>query len=123
MTLYMVELMVADVARSISWYRDVCGGVVELTDGPNGFTLLKLDGGRVALKQGTPPEVGGVRFHFLVADLNAELTRLAELGVHPESDLKTSTEGYRRAVIRDPDSYAISLFEWVTTSPPVPSHP
>jgi catechol 2,3-dioxygenase-like lactoylglutathione lyase family enzyme len=70
---------------------------------------------RLALKRGTPPATGGVRLHFLVADLTAELSRLAALGIHPESDLKTSPEGYRRAAFRDPDGYAVTLFEWVTS--------
>lgn len=123
MTLHMVELTVADVARSAAWYRDVCGLTVELADEPNGFTLLAACGDagtRLALKQGTPPNTGGVRLHFLVADLTADLARLTALGIHPESALKTSPEGYRRAAFRDPDGHAVTLFEWVT-SPSAPS--
>ncbi len=125
MTLHMVELTVADVARSVAWYRDVCGLTVELSDEPNGFVLFtgKAASGSseaargFAIKKGTPPADSGVRLHFLVADLTAELDRLAAFGVYPESDLKTSPEGYRRAAFRDPDGYAVTLFEWVTSRP------
>jgi catechol 2,3-dioxygenase-like lactoylglutathione lyase family enzyme len=116
MTLHMVELTVADVARSAEWYRDVCGLTAELTDEPNGFLLFAACGNagtRIALKRGTPPAGGGVRLHFLVPDLTAELVRLTACNIHPESDLKTSPEGYRRAAFRDPDGHAVTLFEWV----------
>lgn len=119
MTLHMVELAVADVARSVEWYRDVCGLTVELTDEPNGFVLLQAARGTseaacgLAIKTGTPPAGGGVRLHFLVPDLTAELVRLTACNIHPESDLKTSPEGYRRAAFRDPDGHAVTLFEWV----------
>jgi catechol 2,3-dioxygenase-like lactoylglutathione lyase family enzyme len=125
MTLHMIELTVADVARSVAWYQGVCRLTVARTDEPNGFVLFSREAASssneaacgFALKQGTPPAVGGVRLHFLVADLNAELDRLAARGVHPESALKTSPEGYRRAAFRDPDGHAVTLFEWVTSSP------
>lgn len=115
MTLHMVELTVAEVARSAAWYRDVCGWSVVTHDERNGFTLLESGGGRLALKHGPTTAGGGVRLHFLVADLTAELARLAALGIHPESALKASPEGYRRAAFRDPDGYAVTLFEWVST--------
>jgi catechol 2,3-dioxygenase-like lactoylglutathione lyase family enzyme len=118
----MLELTAADVARSAAWYRDVLGLTVKLVDEPNGFVLLSGNGtSSLALKRGTPPPTAGVRLHFHVADLTAELARLAALGVHPESPIKISPEGYRRAAFRDPDGYAVTLFEWVTSSPPVPS--
>lgn len=113
MTLFMVELTVADVTRSIAWYRDVIGLTPALTDASNGFALLEAAGGRVAVKRGTTPTGGGVRLHFQVANLTVELARLAAAGVYPESDPKTSPEGYRRIVVADPDGYAVTLFEWV----------
>ncbi|KAB8314775.1 VOC family protein [Tolypothrix campylonemoides VB511288] len=119
MTLYMVELTVADMARSVGWYRDVLGWSITRQDERNGFTLLsgKAASGfadtRLALKRGTPPDDSGFRLHFLVPDLSAELARLVALGIHPESPVKTSDEGYRRAAFRDPDGHAVTLFEWV----------
>jgi catechol 2,3-dioxygenase-like lactoylglutathione lyase family enzyme len=146
MTLFMVELTVADFAHSVAWYRDALGLTVELVDESNGFAMLvpgassrskpeedhqahplqrvgfaQENSGRVALKRGTPSPTT-TRLHFLVPDLTAELARLAALDVHPDSDPKTSDEGYRRATFRDLDGYAVSLFEWITSSP-TPSHP
>ena len=52
MTLYMVELRVADVAASAAWYRRL--GFTDTTHDPaTGFTLLETTGGRLALR----PEV------------------------------------------------------------------
>jgi catechol 2,3-dioxygenase-like lactoylglutathione lyase family enzyme len=104
MRLYMAELAVRDLAASLHFYRDRLGLPVELLDEANGFALLHA-GGRLALKHGTPG--GGVTVHLEVADLGAEVTRLGE-----SADIKASPEGYRRAVLRDPDGYRVVLFEW-----------
>lgn len=109
----MTELAVADFAASLAWYRDRLGLRVLLLDGPNGFALLQgPDGGRLALKAGVP-HPGGVTVHFEVADLGAELARL---GV-PDAPVKASPEGYRRAILRDPDGYAVGLFAWAGGRP------
>lgn len=115
MTLYMVEIAAADFDASVTWYRDVLQLVVELIDERNRFALLRGEsGGRLAIKQGVPVR-DGVRLHFLVPDLVAALDRLHELRIAIEEPPKASSEGYRRAVILDPDGNPISLFEW--TSP------
>lgn len=107
----MTEIAVADFAASVAWYRDRLGLTVELLDAANRFALLRgRDGGRLALKVGTPT-AAGVRLHFKVDDLEGELARLAAAGVLPDGPTKTSPEGYRRAVVRDPDGYPVTLFE------------
>ncbi|MFO0809276.1 MAG: VOC family protein [Gemmataceae bacterium] len=110
--LYMVELVVSDWQASASWYADVFGLRAVVTDAARGFVLMDAVGGRLALKQGNP-RPGTANLVFSVADLAAELARLAALGVMPESPVKTSDEGYRRAFVRDPDGYRVGLFEWV----------
>ena len=100
MKLYMVEPTVSDLPRSIVWYSDVLGLTLTLLDDANGFALLEGEAGRISLKLGTQ-KVSGVRMHFEVADLDAELKRLAALGVVPVSAIKSSGEGYRRAVLHD----------------------
>lgn len=106
MRLHMVELAVADLPASLAFYRDRLGLPVELVDAAGGFALLHA-GGRLALKRGTPG--GGATVHLEVAALDAVLQRLGET-----ADVKASPEGYRRAKLRDPDGYAVVLFEWVT---------
>jgi catechol 2,3-dioxygenase-like lactoylglutathione lyase family enzyme len=105
-TLFMTELSVVDFAASLAWYRDVLGLRVKHLDSANQFVLF--DGG-VALKAGTPTP-GGVVLHFRVADLNAELARLGVAA----SAVAVSAEGYREALVADPDGYRIGLFEWVS---------
>lgn len=112
MKLFMVEPTVGDLPKSIAWYTAVLGLTLTLMDDAHGFALLEGAAGRISLKLGTA-RAGGVRLHFEVADLDGELTRLSAFGVRPVSELKTSAEGYRRAVLHDPDGHELLLFEWV----------
>jgi catechol 2,3-dioxygenase-like lactoylglutathione lyase family enzyme len=112
-SLFMAELAVSDFAASVSWYREVLGLRVLLTDEANAFALLQGEaGGRVALKAGRPVP-GGVTLHFEVHDLGGELAHLSAAGVRVETPPVQSAEGYREAFVRDPDGYAVGLFEWV----------
>lgn len=109
----MTELVVSDLAAALRWYRDALGLAVERLDAAGGFALLSPpSGGRLSLKVGVSVP-GGARLHFEVANLVAELARLAALGVQSDGQVKASDEGYRRAILRDPDGYAVVLFEWV----------
>jgi predicted enzyme related to lactoylglutathione lyase len=109
--LYLVELTVADWPLSLGWYRDRLGLPVVLIDTPNEYALLQAGGVRLALKAGRP-DPGSVRLTFDVADLDSELERLAANGILPDGPCKSSPEGYRRALLRDPDGYRLCLFEW-----------
>ncbi|MFQ3593016.1 MAG: VOC family protein [Gemmataceae bacterium] len=106
MKLYFVELQVSDWLASLGWYRDVLGLEVLLTDEPARYALLRAGQTRLSLKAGTPTP-GGVLLTFEVQDLSEWLARLNL------QEVKTSPEGYRRARLRDPDGYAITLFEWL----------
>ncbi|MGL6094506.1 MAG: VOC family protein [Fimbriiglobus sp.] len=113
MTLYMVELIVAEFGGTVAWFRDVLGLRVLLLDEMNRFALLQgVGGGRLAVKVGIPAP-GGVRLHFQVPDLDAELAQLRGRGAHLESPPLVSPEGYRRAVVRGPAGSPVVLFEWV----------
>jgi catechol 2,3-dioxygenase-like lactoylglutathione lyase family enzyme len=105
-----VELMVASMPAALAWYRDVLGLEVLLVDEAGGFALLRAGRGRIALKAGTPAP-GSVLLTFAVADLDAALTRLVDLGVTPEGPVKHSQEGYRRVLLRDLDGYRLCLFD------------
>jgi catechol 2,3-dioxygenase-like lactoylglutathione lyase family enzyme len=112
-TLYMVELTVADWARSVRWYGDFLDLQPTLSVEADRFALFEAGPLRLALREGDA-RPGSVRLTFEVADLDAQLTRLAALGVLVEGEVKISREGYRRALLRDPDGHALSLFEWIT---------
>jgi predicted enzyme related to lactoylglutathione lyase len=108
--LSFTELTVADWPAAVAWYRDVLGLTVELRDEAGRFALLRAGGGRLALKAGTP-QPGTVLLAFAVDDLAAELECLAGRGVYPEGPVKASAEGYRRALLRDPDGHRLCLFD------------
>lgn len=116
MQLFMIELEVSHLPTSLEWYRDRIGLGVEIYDAANGFALLNSPGGRLALKRGTPSPAG-VLLHFRVADLAVELSQLLAEGVRLLSPIKASDEGYRRAIVADPDRYRICLFEAVSPIP------
>jgi catechol 2,3-dioxygenase-like lactoylglutathione lyase family enzyme len=110
MHLAFAELGVRNLHRSVEWYRSVLGLRLELLDEPRGFALLRDErGAGIALKQGIP---GGIRWQFEVPDLAAALEDFAGRGIESECGIKVSSEGYRRAVLRDPDGNAVSLFDW-----------
>ena len=119
MDLYLVELAVADWPASVAWYRDRLGLSVVLLDEPNRYALLAAGPARVALKRG-PARPGGTVLTFHVRDLDAELSRLAVLGVVSLGPVKASPEGYRVARFSDPDGHQLSVFEWVNSTPDAP---
>lgn len=113
--LYMVELVVADAATSAAWYAKLLRRSPTLADEAGGFVLFDCGGCRLALKQGQPLP-GTAVIVFEVADLDAELTRLVPLGIVPDSEVKASPEGYRRAFVRDPDGCRVGLFAWTNAT-------
>ncbi len=119
-TLFQIELTVADWPRSLGWYTSVLELPLLLRDDAGHFALLQAGSTRIALKAGQP-NPGTVLLTFEVRSLDAALQALAKHGVTPSGLIKTSPEGYRRALIRDPDGYRLSLFEWL--APPGSSNP
>ena len=115
--LFLVEIVVADFARSLAWYRAALGMTVALLDEPKQFALLRGAGsGQLALKGGSgSPNPEAVRLHFFQPDLDAALERLIGSGVVPDGPPRVSHEGYRSATLRDPDGYRVYLFEWVNS--------
>ena len=108
----MVEPTVSDLSASIAWYAAALGLKLALLDEANGFALLEGDAGRISLKRGTP-RPGGCRSVFEVPDLAGELSRLGA-----PAEAETSEEGYRSALLHDPDGNEIALFEWVQRGSP-----
>ncbi len=110
----MLELGVADAARSAAWYAAHLGYAVERDDPANGFVLLRRNDSRLALKLG-PPAGASVKLHFELpsAAALAELAaRLTSAGV-AVSGPKASDEGYERVRFADPDGHAVVAFCWV----------
>ena len=118
MDLYMVELGVRDWRAAAAWYQEVLGLRLLLQAEQDGFVLFQAGSTRIALKQTravATEDSGsgtGTLLVFTVSDLDAELARLAGLGVKPEAPPRASMEGYRRAIFRDPEGHRFSFFEW-----------
>jgi catechol 2,3-dioxygenase-like lactoylglutathione lyase family enzyme len=111
--LFMVEVRVADWAKSRSWYVDVLGLRPVLEDREGRFLLLEAGAMRVALKEGPAlADRGSVRLVFRVADVDEAHARLVRLGV-AVAPITESDEGYREARLVDPDGTPIHLFAWV----------
>ncbi len=116
MNLFMVELSVSDWPRLLTWYRDVVGLQEVVCVPGDGFALLAAGSAGVALKRSAESPVEDTarcRLVFEVADLDADLARLAAAGVAFEGPPKASPEGYRIVHFRDPEDNPLSLFEWI----------
>ncbi|MCS7168675.1 MAG: hypothetical protein RMI91_14050 [Gemmatales bacterium] len=119
MRFFMLELHVQDLQQSLEWYRQL-GWQMELLRPENGFVLLNNDSCRLALKQDPVKRQGeyssdswSVRVHFEIPNLEDIMSQLAARGLLPYKTAKTSPEGYRRVIYRDPDGYEICLFQWL----------
>lgn len=117
MKLYMTELSVTDIAKSLAWYRDKLGLHVRIHDTDKKYVQFDA-GGQLSLREHR--DTGKVDSHaivyFEVENLTAELVRLSKLSIVPDDDTTESEEGYRRAILRDPDGHRIGLFEWIRKS-------
>ncbi|MCS6852237.1 MAG: hypothetical protein NZ700_13825 [Gemmataceae bacterium] len=109
--LYMTELRLADWPAAVVWYRDCLGLELERCDAEGQFALFRVGAGRVALKAGAP-EPGSSLLVFQVDDLAAELRRLEAHGITPCGPVKTSPEGYTRAILVGPEGQRLALFAW-----------
>lgn len=114
MKLYMTELSVSDIAASLTWYRDKLGLHVRVNDTDKKYVQFDA-GGQLSLREHR--DTGKVDsqsiVYFEVENLTAELARLSKLNIVPDDDTTESEEGYRRAILRDPDGHRIGLFEWI----------
>ena len=114
MKLYMTELSVTDIAKSLAWYRDKLGLHVRVNDTDKKYVQFDA-GGQLSLRE--HHDTGKVDsqsiVYFEVENLTAELARLSKLNIVPDDDTTESEEGYRRAILRDPDGHRIGLFEWI----------
>jgi len=114
MKLFMVELPVANWNMLRQWLSQCLGLCESLVDDARRFALFEAGPCRLAIRQRQGPEVSsaGWLLHLEVDDLDAELARLAEQGVHRAGPIQASSEGYRQAVVLSPEGHRFSLFAW-----------
>jgi catechol 2,3-dioxygenase-like lactoylglutathione lyase family enzyme len=121
-----VILAVADVERSLAFYRDRIGFAVEATFDDPAYAILARDGMRLSLAEqgheagdlaGVVPtaQVDGARPAALlvveVADCAAAHAELSAAGVAFASEVYRPPWGGARCFARDPDGYLIEIEE------------
>ena len=105
-----VTLAVADMARSVNFYRNMVGLEI-LYGGPMAsFSSFKVGDGYLNLVlngQTTPSWWGRLIFH--VEDVDALYARLLEAGLSPSTEPADASWGARYFHIDDPDSNELSF--------------
>jgi len=101
-----IELRVADLAASISFYRDA--GFVLERHAP-GFAALQLDGRYLLLSENPATVVGPnpPNLRIAVDDVDAAFARAAALGWPVKSGVADRGYGLRDFTVSDPDGYEV----------------
>ncbi|HTR67856.1 MAG TPA: VOC family protein [Terriglobales bacterium] len=134
------ELLVVDLAKSLSFWRDLIGFSVAYDRPEDQFAYLDLGGAQIMLEQRNPsiqqwvagpleaPLGRGVNFQIEVPALQPILDRLAivswPLFMEPEEAWYRSDEienGQRQFVVMDPDGYLLRLAEDLGERPAKPA--
>jgi lactoylglutathione lyase len=124
--LWYVILFVADLERSVAFYRDVIGlpfrlegdGYVEFATQGARFGLY--DRNRLAELTGQgkePPEHPGGEVVLLVEDVDAEAARLRAAGATILSGPVDRPWGHRTVHVEDPDGFVVELAEEIPRQP------
>lgn len=123
--LFMTVIKVVDWERVVDWYVNTLGLLRVLNDVERQFALLAAGSGRLAIQGDPAPATSDrTRLVFVVPDVEAERTRLSDLGVELSPVREDAREGYREVRLHDPAGTPLTLFSW-TAQPPAsrPGHP
>lgn len=116
-----VRYMVDDVEESIAFYTNMLGFEV-LTSAPPAFADVKRGNLRLLLAgptssagrpmpDGRQPGPGGWnRIHFVVDDIDGEVTRLRDAGATFRNDILTGPGG-KQILLEDPSGNLVELFQ------------
>ena len=122
-----VILFVADLERSIAFYRDVLGLSFKLHG--DGYAEFATRGTRFGLYDrnrlgeltghgpGVPNSPGG-EVVFLVGDVDAEAERLRAAGVAILTGPVDRAWGHRTVHLEDPDGFVVELAQEIPRQPP-----
>lgn len=110
-------LFVADLERSLAFYRDLLEFTV--VDSDPGSAVLSYGGGRVVLRRVldmSPVDRRLVHLHLEVPDVDEAFRELRDKGVEFVHKPRVMSRGDRlelwAATFRDPDGHAIALTQW-----------
>jgi catechol 2,3-dioxygenase-like lactoylglutathione lyase family enzyme len=116
-----ITMLVADVGRSVAFYRDLLG--FDELDSGRGNAVLASGSTRIVLRKADDLTPGNRRLTHLnleVDDLDAVFRQLQERGVAFTYAPRVVNRGERlelwAAAFRDPDGHAINLTEWRSRS-------
>jgi lactoylglutathione lyase len=122
-----VILFVADLERSVGFYRDVIGLPFKLEG--DGYVEFATQGARLGLydrnrlheltRQGPDaPESPGGEVVFLVEDVDAEAKRLQAAGATVLEGPVDRVWGHRTLHLEDPDGFVVELAQEIPRQPP-----
>jgi predicted enzyme related to lactoylglutathione lyase len=114
-----VRYLVDDVAAAVGFYTEHLGFTVRLDAAPafadvvRGPLRLLLSGPASSGARATPADLaaGHNRIHLIVADLDAEITRLRAAGVSSFVSEVVAGPGGRQILLTDPAGNLIELFQ------------
>jgi catechol 2,3-dioxygenase-like lactoylglutathione lyase family enzyme len=116
-----ITMLVADVGRSVAFYRDLLG--FDELDSGRGNAVLASGSTRIVLRMADDLTPGNRRLTHLnleVDDLDGVYRQLQERGVTFTYAPRVVNRGERlelwAAAFRDPDGHAINLTEWRSRS-------
>ncbi|MGH2967768.1 MAG: VOC family protein [Solirubrobacteraceae bacterium] len=106
-------LQVADVRRSLGFYRDLIGFEVTYTfpsaDEPQ-YVSLALDGGKLAIgPTDQPVQSGSTSLWLYTDDVDAAVAELEAAGVRVVAPPADQPWGERVASVADPDGYVVHI--------------
>ena len=105
--------LVADVKRSVEFYRDRLGFELMYTfpsaESPQ-FASLAIEGGKLALGAGDRAiDSGSASIWVYTDDVDASVAELRDAGVTVVTEPADQPWGERAATVADPDGYAIHI--------------
>ncbi|GAA1653411.1 VOC family protein [Nonomuraea maheshkhaliensis] len=114
-----VRYLVDDVAAAVGFYTEHLGFTVRLDAAPafadvvRGPLRLLLSGPASSGARATPADLaaGHNRIHLIVADLDAEITRLRAAGVSSFVSEVVAGPGGRQILLTDPAGNLVELFQ------------
>lgn len=114
-----VRYLVDDVAAAVDFYTEHLGFTVRLDAAPafadvvRGPLRLLLSGPASSGARATPADLaaGHNRIHLIVADLDAEITRLRAAGVSSFVSEVVAGPGGRQILLADPAGNLVELFQ------------
>ncbi len=122
------ELLVSDIARSLAFYRDVCGFRIRFSRPEDGFAYIELERAQLMLEEISeeswitgrlqPPYGRGINLQIEVSDvislhdrlvgMNARIFRPIKTDWYREGDIE---HGQTEFLVQDPDGYLLRFMQ------------